>query len=144
MSRWHRERACARCGETKPHADFPPDQRKRDGIKYVCRDCERESQRQWRGKNAEHLRAKARERYRQNREAISARNGRYKTANRIKARAHSAIEYALESGRLTRPDSCEQCGGSGTIHAHHDDYERKLDVRWLCARCHKEFHVAVA
>ena len=26
--------------------------------------------------------------------------------------------------------------------AHHCDYERPLDVRWLCRRCHRAFHVA--
>jgi len=32
------------------------------------------------------------------------------------------------------------CGSSEYIHAHHDDYDKPLDVRWLCAAHHKQWH----
>jgi hypothetical protein len=30
------------------------------------------------------------------------------------------------------------------IHAHHDNYHEPLNVRWLCTRCHKQWHIAQA
>lgn len=43
---------------------------------------------------------------------------------------------AIRSGLLTRPAQCGRCGGVGEIDAHHHDYQRMLDVEWLCVRCH--------
>ena len=62
--------------------------------------------------------------------------------------AHHAVEGAVDSGDLTRPDVCEKCGSGGVqyrdgrsaIQAHHDDYNYPLRVRWLCQGCHHEWH----
>ena len=66
----------------------------------------------------------------------------------VKARANDILERALLKGVLVRRGSCEQCGmvsgttkrGQATIQAHHDDYNLPLSVRWLCQRCHHEWH----
>jgi hypothetical protein len=39
--------------------------------------------------------------------------------------------------------SCEECGAP-KADAHHDDYSRPLDVRWLCETCHGAEHRTVA
>lgn len=61
-------------------------------------------------------------------------------------RAHQEVMKAVARGRLIRPDDCEACGYVGRatrdIHAHHDDYSKPLDVRWLCSSCHKRHHFA--
>ena len=60
--------------------------------------------------------------------------------NRLKRRAHRMVEYALAHGRLQRqPCAC----GNPNSQAHHHDYNKPLDVTWLCPLCHaKEHHVA--
>lgn len=62
-------------------------------------------------------------------------------------KVHNITEKAIANGFLVRPDSCEECGDSGAmsdgrdkIQAHHDDYNKPLDVRWLCQPCHHEWH----
>lgn len=57
-------------------------------------------------------------------------------------RAHGAVRDAIDAGELTRPDRCDECGMQREIVAHHDDYARPLDVRWLCRRCHLAWHKA--
>lgn len=63
-------------------------------------------------------------------------------------RAHDITEKALEKGLLVRPERCETCGqepasftdGRAGIQAHHVDYNRPLDVMWLCQPCHHDWH----
>lgn len=52
--------------------------------------------------------------------------------------ARRQVRSAIEKGILVR-QSCEICGGWPT-HAHHDDYMRPLEVRWLCPPHHREHH----
>ncbi len=59
----------------------------------------------------------------------------------LKRAAHHAVHKALTRGELRR-QRCEVCGGAHT-HAHHDDYSRPLDVRWLCAGCHRRHHAGL-
>jgi hypothetical protein len=66
-------------------------------------------------------------------------SGKWRAANPIKVRAHAAVAKALRDGILKR-GKCEDCG-SFRVEAHHDDYDKPLDVRWLCRRHHVEFHV---
>ena len=61
-------------------------------------------------------------------------------------RVHLIVTKAITRGRLV-PKPCEDCGASGTdadgrnlVDAHHDDYNKPLDVRWLCGTCHKKWH----
>lgn len=67
------------------------------------------------------------------RERDEARNFGGADAQR-KIRARNAVAYALECGTLTRKP-CEVCGDPKT-QAHHFDYEKPLEVRWLCTTHH--------
>lgn len=53
--------------------------------------------------------------------------------------ARAKAQYAMRLGRLI-PEPCEVCGSTGRVEAHHDDYSKPLDVRWLCRRHHSEAH----
>lgn len=64
-------------------------------------------------------------------------------------RANRVVDRALKSGKLKMSDKCEVCGRSEStlpnehkrnICAHHDDYSKPLVVRWLCLRCHRQWH----
>lgn len=55
-----------------------------------------------------------------------------------KEAARRQVRSAIASGSLTRL-SCEVCGAP-EVEAHHDDYSRPLDVRWLCRVHHREHH----
>lgn len=57
----------------------------------------------------------------------------------IKRAARDIVNRAIRAGKLTR-GSCERCGADET-HAHHDDYLKPLEVRWLCTVCHALEHV---
>jgi len=70
-------------------------------------------------------------------------------------RSHNLVNRAIAAGLIVRPAACEGCGRSPTdrqdggaqIEAHHDDYNKPFEVRWLCKSCHTSWHrryVAIA
>lgn len=50
-------------------------------------------------------------------------------------RARGAVAYALKTGKLIRKP-CEVCGDPKS-QAHHHDYSKPLDVKWLCQTHHR-------
>lgn len=54
--------------------------------------------------------------------------------------AHTKLNRAVKLGRIKKPANCESCGEAKRLSGHHDDYDKPLDVRWLCAKCHRRFH----
>jgi hypothetical protein len=54
-------------------------------------------------------------------------------------RAGTLVYEAVQRGDL-KPSPCEVCGNNLETHAHHDDYAKPLEVRWLCRSCHKRHH----
>lgn len=87
-----------------------------------------------------------------NPERVSAINSRYyrkhahewPKRDRVKDKAQKAVYTEVRAGRLV-PGSCEVGDGcKGPIQAHHDDYAKPLDIRWLCARHHAYEHAKEA
>jgi len=56
-----------------------------------------------------------------------------------KREAYRVMRLAIRRGELAR-QPCEKCGATDRIHAHHPDYDKPLDVIWLCAMHHAEWH----
>lgn len=59
----------------------------------------------------------------------------------FRRRIHAAVGHATTVGKLTRPDTCEECGCNAYTEAHHDNYLKPFDVRWLCRSCHRKVHL---
>lgn len=112
-----RDRQCAGCHRTFASASF----RKRPtGVPFsYCSDCET-------------IRSRLRP-ARANPQP--SRPGRYQPG--FKSQARAAVSSAIRSGRLL-PQPCEVCGLKAE--AHHSDYSRPLDVRWLCPSHHGVEH----
>ena len=143
------DRACRQCGERKPLDGFAKDSRKINGRAYRCRECDRARHREY------HQKPEAKERdalYRRDihwsdPQAARERRSKYRSAHPqprerdpIKAAARRAVNEAVRYGRLPKPSACQDCGATGRIHGHHEDYNRPLAVDWLCARCHGVRH----
>lgn len=74
-------------------------------------------------------------------------NNFYRGGSIASDRAQNALEKAIEKGIIVRKACCESCGSTETfkdgrtaIQAHHADYNKPLDVTWLCQKCHHEWH----
>ena len=62
--------------------------------------------------------------------------------NKADQKARNALNYQIERGRIQR-QPCEVCGEPKS-QAHHHDYSKPFDVRWLCQKHHAEAHSAEA
>lgn len=60
------------------------------------------------------------------------------TRDKTKLRARQAIRDRVFNGTLKR-QPCEVCGNEKS-EAHHEDYLKPLEVKWLCSKHHKELH----
>ena len=61
-----------------------------------------------------------------------------RSRDKVKLRARGLVRNRIWRGEMKRMP-CEVCGNPKS-HAHHDDYSKPLDVKWLCAKHHKELH----
>lgn len=66
------------------------------------------------------------------------RQARWARAHPKEVWAHSALRSALRRGLIQR-GPCEECGAEVTD-GHHDDYDKPMEVRWLCRRHHRAVH----
>lgn len=57
-----------------------------------------------------------------------------------KRKAHQLVMYAVKLGLLKRLSECETCGSKIRVEGHHEDYNKPLEVKWLCKVCHVERH----
>ena len=117
-------KTCRRCRVEKPLASFYHQMGRRDGRFSVCRECLTANTLAWQLADPE-----------PHRRAVE----RWRVANRrlvrIARRVQSTVRRAIRSGELVRPDVCEYCGKACKPDAAHADWERPLDIAWLCRRC---------
>ena len=57
----------------------------------------------------------------------------------IKHRVRALTRSFIKAGKLIR-QPCEVCNTVERVEAHHDDYEKPMEIRWLCHKHHMEYH----
>ena len=124
---------CFKCGAEKPRTDFYKHSKMKDGLLGKCKECAKKDVRdrrfnpKFRDAVLEYDRCRKERRGKPNR-----------SANQV--RAHNALARAKTKGKIVKKDNCENCDSDFAVLAHHDDYLKPLDVRWLCQACHMEWH----
>lgn len=100
------------------------------------RDQKLAQQKRWRDSHVEHHAEYDRQWRKKNRarqNELSDRWRKEKTGDATKK-----VRYRIRKGEII-PQPCEVCGHPHA-EAHHDDYNKPLDVRWLCRECHLAWH----
>ncbi len=133
-------KVCFKCGGVKPLEDFYKHAQMADGHLNKCKDCCRSDVRQNRLNNLERIRAYDRERAKRPERIRNAveMSRLWRAADARRSVAHRAVRQAILKGDLVR-EPCSRCGDLKSL-AHHEDYDKPLDVVWLCQPCHKERH----
>ncbi len=145
---------CAKCGQEKEVGEFYVILGR---IGRLCKTCNKIACSEYRKNNREKVaasnrayrlahpewaKAKGRKSYQRNRQAYLDRVSKYREQNPEKKHAHNLIGSAKLLGKLSPPKYCEQCGAEAKVDAHHDDYSKPIEVRWLCKFCHRKVHAA--
>lgn len=131
-------KVCSKCGSYKPWSGFYKNTRYADGYQGVCRECQNKRMREL---ELSGVRDEVVKRYRKSNKgrAVKVKNqAKYAASNPEKCKAHGIVSRAIKAGQLTR-GQCEVCNAENA-HAHHDDYTKPLDVKWLCHKHHVEYH----
>lgn len=146
------EKLCRWCLLTKPTSEFYKHKGTADGLLAKCKDCQKANTKAARERSPDHYReydkkranlphrVQARAEYVKTESGKEAHNRATKQWNisHPNRRAASHIfNNALRDGKVRR-HPCFVCGAKA--HAHHPDYDRPLDVMWLCPKHHKKTH----
>jgi len=108
------------------------------------KDAINEGRKKYCADNADKVSERGRRYRKNNKEKVHAKVTNYAKKNRHKLRAKGKLNYHLSVGNVKRPIACQKCGEEKKLDAHHSDYDKPLDVIWLCRRCHMERHVEEA
>jgi hypothetical protein len=106
-----------------------------------CPKCKRrEYMRDYYRRNAQRIRDIANASRNRRLEAVREydRKRGHRSYGEHKERARRRLYRAMLSGRVERKP-CEVCGDP-KVDAHHDDYGKPFDVRWLCRAHHMALH----
>lgn len=148
-------KVCSSCNVEKNLSDFYKMERMKDGHLNKCKECVKSRVKKHRDENIESIRSydKTRSRLQHRviaraeyaktdagKVAIAKAKSNYRDRNPMIRASHVIVGNAVRDGRLKKPSICSCCGSSKNIEGHHDDYTRPLDVRWLCSKCHKDWH----
>lgn len=127
---------CFKCKEEKELSEFYKHKQMGDGHLNKCKECTKADATNHRDNNLEKIREY--DRGRGNRQGYGyIKEYREKYPNKHKA--HSMVRNAVSSKKLFK-EPCEVCGSKKRLHAHHDDYVKPLNIRWLCAAHHRQWH----
>ncbi len=129
-------KSCFKCGQGKPLSDFYKHSKMADGYVNKCKECNKKDVRDNRSSKVNYYREYDKVRgSRHNKSYMPAWRSKYPN----KHKAHCVVNNAIRAKKLFK-EPCQVCGSLESVHAHHDDYLKPLNVRWLCAAHHKQWH----
>jgi ribosomal protein S27AE len=132
------EKWCPSCEQTLTADLFAKNRSRPNGLGAYCLACNRRKQAAERARRGEGYR-EMRRRYRASEKGRAA-YGRYVPKHPWQKWAQALVWREIDAGRMTKPETCSECGKGGLVDGHHDDYAKPLEVRWLCRWCHQEWH----
>lgn len=134
------EKVCIACLISKQIDDFYTHPMMADGHLGRCKECQKELTRRSRAARIEHYREYDRARGKLPHRIANtiAQTKKWYAEDKRRMKCHNAVHRALRNGSLV-PKDCAVCGSEKSV-AHHEDYDKPLDVIWLCQAHHKQLH----
>jgi hypothetical protein len=140
----HDSKVCFKCEAEKPLSEFYKHQAMADGHLNKCISCTKKDVHEHRENNLDKIREydRTRAKHPERAAAASRISTRWRMEDKRRTRCHNAVSRAVRSGAIeVKP--CIICG-NGRSYAHHESYDRPLDVVFYCQVHHKERHKQMA
>ena len=131
-------KTCSACKEIKTLNQFTKRKDSKDGLKGRCKVCCNKQCRKSYSIHGDKRREYRRKYIADGRNKAPRERTRKKHRNAFLSRQR--FSNATSDGRLIRQSTCQQCQSTTSIQGHHCDYNKPLDVMWLCRSCHTEWH----
>ncbi len=114
--------------------------RKEIGKSEESKKKDADRQRKWQNEHRENVRKAALKYCKTHREKVLKWHKEWKDKNKIQSRANRMVIDHVRRGKLIRPTKCEKCMKECKPDGHHRDYNKPLEVIWLCKICHNHEH----
>jgi hypothetical protein len=137
-------KTCFKCGQQQPRTEFYKHPEMGDGLLGKCKSCTKADVSKHRLENIDKIRQydKDRSLLPHRRKLANEISSKWRRADRRRMKSHNAVARAIKSGLLDRKP-CLVCGAAKS-EAHHESYDRPIDVTWLCTIHHKARHKQMA
>lgn len=131
---------CFKCGFDKPINDFYKHPQMSDGRLNKCKACTKTDVSKNYLVNVDQYKEyeKKREKDPERKKSKITYQRTTRLNNPEKYQATTMVNNAIRDGRLFKKP-CEVCDNLD-VHAHHEDYSKPLEVRWLCKDHHMHEH----
>lgn len=144
------QKLCIKCGKIKHLQEFYKHKQMSDGHLNKCKECCKQDSVKNRKEKIEYYREYDRQRANKT-ERIKAREEYRHTEAGKKAVYNATKNYRVKNPErrllyahcekfLKNPGVCSECKSNILVEAHHDDYNKPFEVRWLCRKCHRKWH----
>ena len=145
-------KTCKRCDTSLSLDSFHKHSGFKDGRRTICRDCANAESRKYYSEHRESHLDSCKDWQRRNMDKVHlyqqthrkrkrTSDNLYKATHPIRVRAQKRLNYAVFKGEVEKKESCQVCGCSDKkTEAHHYDYDKPLEVIWVCTACHGWIH----
>lgn len=131
-------KTCKTCNKNKLVTEFSKHPLTKDRMQPNCKSCVHDYNQEYK------LSGKRRQTYVKyyntevGKESKRKQRISYKKRNPIKHKCRWIVWNGIKLGSINRPNNCSQCNEFCIPEAHHKDYNKPLEIEWLCKECHME------
>lgn len=128
---------CPECKDIKTLDHFYKDKYQPSGYRTYCKRCCKNRVKEYRRRTGYKSTEEVKAWRANNKEKAAAGYKRTYEKNKHKCHCRTITGQAVKDGRLIKlPCEC----GDTNVEAHHHDYDKPLDVTWMCEKCHRKLH----
>lgn len=142
MKSFGKKKQCSHCRKIKTVTKFYKNRTTVDGLEYGCKECSGRMNKLWRIANRPIVRKIKSKWNKANKKKVSNYHKNWRKRNRKLNNYHhlarKKLHYAIKLGKIKRKP-CSVCGNPKS-HGHHKNYDKPLEVIWLCAIHHQLVH----
>jgi hypothetical protein len=124
------KKICSKCKKQKDISEFPKNKKTKLGIDSWCEICHRNIDKEYQRNKRKLGLVNKTEEYRI-----------WRKTHRKECNAEQLTNYYIRIGKIKK-EKCKICKKKNA-YAHHDNYDKPLEIRWMCPSCHKKFHLGI-